>query len=186
MRRKIVDKKGAIELSMTTIIVIVIGVALLSMGLVWIRGVFKQVTGLTEGAFERGEGEISEIFGGSEDPVSVSPKDTEVEQGGSSSADLFFNNLGETDYTGVTATSEVKALASESSGDAAKIVCAFGDTLDKNSESYNLKSGQGVKIRLIIEAKPDVRIGTYRCKVIVPAINDPQNFATLTIKVVPG
>src|SRR3989338_7889465 len=36
------NKKGAIELSMTTIIVIVIGVVLLSLGLVWVRGTFLQ------------------------------------------------------------------------------------------------------------------------------------------------
>ena len=33
-----VSKKGAIELSMTTIIVIVIGITLLTLGLTWVRG----------------------------------------------------------------------------------------------------------------------------------------------------
>ena len=58
------NKKGAIELSMTTIIVIVIGVVLLSLGLVWVRGTFSQVTSLTQQAFIQADQEIREKMGG--------------------------------------------------------------------------------------------------------------------------
>lgn len=56
-------KKGAIELSMTTIIVIVIGVALLSLGLMWVRGMFSRVEDLTTKSFEDAE----RILSGDED-----------------------------------------------------------------------------------------------------------------------
>ncbi len=66
MQTKKVSKKGAIELSMTTIIVIVIGVVLLSLGLMWVRGLFEKITILTTGAFEQADQEIRERMGGNE------------------------------------------------------------------------------------------------------------------------
>lgn len=59
-------KKGAIELSMTTIIVIVIGVTLLILGLTWVRGLFEKVTGLTEESFRTAEKLIQEQMGSDE------------------------------------------------------------------------------------------------------------------------
>jgi len=46
-----VNKKAAIELSMTTIIVIIIGITLLSLGLVWVKGLFGDVDGITKDSF---------------------------------------------------------------------------------------------------------------------------------------
>ena len=46
------NKKGALELSMNTIIIIVIGVVLLSLGLIFVRGLFGQVESLSKSAFE--------------------------------------------------------------------------------------------------------------------------------------
>ncbi len=59
-------KKGAIELSMTTIIVIVIGVTLLILGLTWVRGLFEKVSGLTEESFRTAEKLIQEQMGSDE------------------------------------------------------------------------------------------------------------------------
>jgi len=54
------DKKAAIEMSITTIIVIVLGVTLLILGLAWIRNLFGKIGGLTEEAFRVAEQEIQE------------------------------------------------------------------------------------------------------------------------------
>ena len=43
-----VSKRGAIELSMTTIIVIIVGVVLLSLGLMWVKSIFGSVQDLTD------------------------------------------------------------------------------------------------------------------------------------------
>ena len=48
-------KRGAIEFSMTTIIVIIIGVALLALGLIWISGTFSKLDTITESALENAE-----------------------------------------------------------------------------------------------------------------------------------
>src|SRR3989344_7597460 len=55
------DKKGAIEFSMTTIMVIIIGVAVLALGLAWIRSSFSQVGTITEEALENAETIFGEV-----------------------------------------------------------------------------------------------------------------------------
>lgn len=54
------SKKGAIELSMTTIIVIIIGITLLGLGLTWISGVFNKIGDLSDQAFIQADKEIRE------------------------------------------------------------------------------------------------------------------------------
>ncbi|MAG45328.1 MAG: hypothetical protein CMH63_00970 [Nanoarchaeota archaeon] len=55
------DKKGAIEFSMTTIMVIIIGVAVLSLGIAWVRGTFTQVGEITESALDTAETIFGEV-----------------------------------------------------------------------------------------------------------------------------
>ena len=55
------NKKGAIEFSMTTIMVVVIGVAVLALGLTWIRSTFTQVGTLTEQSLDAAETVVGEI-----------------------------------------------------------------------------------------------------------------------------
>ena len=57
------DKRGALELSMTTIIVIVIGVTLLSLGIIWVRSTMEKVTGLSDAAFATAQQELQERMG---------------------------------------------------------------------------------------------------------------------------
>ena len=65
------SKKGAIELSMTTIIVIVLGVTLLILGLVFVRNIFGKTDQLALQAFEQAEKEIQQRMG-STDKIYVS------------------------------------------------------------------------------------------------------------------
>jgi uncharacterized membrane protein len=55
---KQVSKRGAIELSMTTIIIIIIGITLLGLGLTWISGVFEKISDLSDQAFIQADKEI--------------------------------------------------------------------------------------------------------------------------------
>ena len=55
------NKRGAIEFSMTTIMVVIIGVAVLALGLTWIRGTFEQVGIITEEALENAETIFGEV-----------------------------------------------------------------------------------------------------------------------------
>ena len=66
------NKKGAIELSMTTIIVVVIGVTLLSLGLFWVRGMFENLEGISGDAFDHARDAIDQI-GQANEPLTISP-----------------------------------------------------------------------------------------------------------------
>jgi len=57
-------RKGAIELSMTTIVVIIIAIVLLSLGLVFVRGMFAKIGELSDQAFLQAEKEIEDKMRG--------------------------------------------------------------------------------------------------------------------------
>ena len=87
------SKKGAIELSMTTIIVIVIGVTLLILGLTWVRGLFEKVSGLTEESFRAAEKLIQEQMG-SDEKFYISGLTFEIEGGKSTVVYTGIQNFG--------------------------------------------------------------------------------------------
>lgn len=59
-------KKGAIQLSMSTIIIIIIGITILSLALVWIKGYFGEIEELTRVSFDTAEEEIQNRMSGDE------------------------------------------------------------------------------------------------------------------------
>ncbi|MBU4502180.1 MAG: hypothetical protein KKA79_06290 [Nanoarchaeota archaeon] len=61
---KRINKKGAMELSINTIVIVVIGITLLVLGLVFVRGIFEKLGGLGEGAFQKAEQELKQIQAG--------------------------------------------------------------------------------------------------------------------------
>ncbi len=157
------DKKGAIELSMTTIIVIVIGITILSLGLVWVRSVFTDVTELSSGAFEKGETQIAEIFGQSKEDVALSPAETKISQGEQTTATLAIRNSGTTTISGVYA--EVSAIKF-GGAKAENLKCGFDDTGTDKTNTYSLESGESIT-RGLIALDDGSEIGTYICKVDV-------------------
>jgi hypothetical protein len=65
------SKKGAIELSMTTIIIVVIGITLLTLGLRWIYGVFGGLTEQTQELERLTQDQIITILDGSGEVINV-------------------------------------------------------------------------------------------------------------------
>lgn len=61
------NKKGAIELSMTTIIVIVIGVTLLTLGLTWVKDIFNKGGALGDEAFLEADRMVREMMASDDD-----------------------------------------------------------------------------------------------------------------------
>ncbi len=158
---------------MTTIIVIVIGITILSLGLVWIRGLFADVGGLTKGAFEQAEGQIGEIFGQSDKALAISPASLTIEQGKTERVNILLQNFG-------TGTAPVSAKV-ENVKAREGVVCEFLDTLDKNSGTYSLGSGKQVTIGLGVEAKGNAVLGNYVCKVTVSGLEEGTISETVLI-----
>jgi len=88
--KKRMNKKGAMELSINTIVIVVIGITLLVLGLVFVRGIFTKLGGLGGGAFQKAEQELKQIQSG--DTKINFPATIEVKKGGASTQDLRICN----------------------------------------------------------------------------------------------
>ncbi|MBL7100359.1 MAG: hypothetical protein ISS23_00215 [Nanoarchaeota archaeon] len=88
--KKRVNKKGAMELSMNTIVIVVIGITLLVLGLVFVRGIFTKLTGLGGSAFQKAEQELKQIQAG--DTKINFPATIEIKKGKSSNPTLRICN----------------------------------------------------------------------------------------------
>lgn len=168
-------KKGAIELSMTTIIVIIIGVTLLSLSLVWIRGVIQKVTQISETAFETAEGEIGKISG-VDQLLTLSPNNIELAQKSSKAVDVIVANFEDT---------PISVGAKVESGDP-QLGCKFADKPDRSDQSknYNLGSGKQVKIRLIASDK-GAGLGINHCVITITGRGVDETTETLIINIIP-
>lgn len=172
------NKKGAVELSMTTIIIIVIGITILSLGLVWIRSVFSDVGQLTKGAFEQAEGQIQDIFSGTNQPIALSPSETAVSQNGKETANLIINNLGSST---VSVSVQAKSIALGGS-EAKTLICAFADTLTSTSATYSLSSGKGVKLQVITQDQGSP-LGTYSCVLTISGLSEGPEVTSLIVTI---
>lgn len=164
------SKKGAIELSVTTIIVIVIGITLLVLGLGWVRGIFNDLDTLTVGAFDKADAAISEL-GSVDGPLTVSPNSISVAQGGAKTVQVIIANFEEEPVT-------FQGTATSSSD---KVVCAFGDTQTETSKEYTLDSGQQAEILFIVDEKGGP-LGIKTCSIEVSGITG-DNIGELVIEV---
>jgi len=73
------SKKGALELSMNTIVIIVIGVTILSLGLMFVRGMFDKLTTQIDSIFGESENALNDLAS-HDDKLTVQSK-VMVEQG---------------------------------------------------------------------------------------------------------
>jgi hypothetical protein len=62
MRKLVINKKGAMELSMSTIVILVLAMTMLILGLVLVRSIFKGATSSVNDINEKVKGEISGLF----------------------------------------------------------------------------------------------------------------------------
>lgn len=87
-------KKGAVELSMNTIIVIVIGIILLTLGLTFVTGVFKKTSELAKKAFEISDKELQDRIGATQ-KMYIPQFDVELEPGSSTTITVGIKSFGD-------------------------------------------------------------------------------------------
>ena len=167
------NKKGAIEMSMTTIIVVVIGITLLSLGLVWVKTIFDNLQGTTVDAFDQVDAAIGEL-GTINSPLTITPDKIRVEQNGAKSVDVIIANFEGEDL--------VFTARAENVGEDNKIECLFLDTYEAESKEYTLSSGKQAKLSIIADDK-NSDLGFYSCNVMVDAI-EGDSTETLLIEIV--
>ncbi len=169
------DKKGAIELSMTTIIVIVIGVTLLILGLVFVRGIFTGLKDISDSTLGKAKSLLGEGLEDVSKFLTLSPESISVEQGKDDATKVIIFNEGE---------NEIKVSASASTvGADPKLKCKFLDTDKAASNIYTLSSGE--KKALVLLVKDDNGgLRTTGCNVVVSGAPEGlDNQASLLVRV---
>ncbi len=156
------SKKGAIELSMTTIIVIVIGITLLTLGLTWVRSSLGDVMDLTDRAFKMSDQEIENLFSDSTDLLKIVPSTATLDTDGSAEVGIIFYNLeGETlDFQARTARVE----------NGIDLDCKFVDTESTTSDTFTLRSGANAKMKLRVDTTKETTLGHGGCKVEITSL----------------
>lgn len=161
-------KRGAIELSMTTIIVIVIGVTLLILGLAWVRGLFEKTEGLTDQAFTTAEKMIQENMGSS-DKFYVSGLQFDIDSGKSRVISVGIQNFGKKD--------EINKFSLTVSSE--KELCKPEEWFTLPG-SFELLAGDKVGVPVEIKAPKGVEPGTT-CPFTVKALEEGQLYGSQPI-----
>ena len=154
------QKRGAIELSMTTIIVIVLGVTLLILGLAFLQTTFKKVGMLTERTFEEGEAALQNL-GTITEPLTLTSSRVTLAQGASKAIGVVVLNKESAQATySLQVTKGAKTQANP------QLDCYFADTESATSNPLTLASGAREDFVLaVIDSGSD--LGTYACTVLL-------------------
>ena len=159
------SKSGAIELSMTTIIVVVLGITLLILGLAFIRGIFGNLGDISDETFDNAQDLLVglESF---DDFLTLRPERIELKQGEDKPVKLTILNQGREEIT-------ISVLANSRDENLECLIFDAGNTEEikkeerkSQSSSYTLTSGEHKSMFMVIKDKNgDLR--TTGCNVAV-------------------
>src|SRR3989344_1937620 len=141
-----INKRGALELSINTIVIVVIGITLLTLGLVFVRGIFGKLNDLSDKTFGTAEAQIGRL--GQGDARLVTPSVVTVKQGQTIKQNIIVGNDG-ADGSFIIKLTRVSTTPLESEVQA-KMVLTNGPSNQHTVPS--LKSGESITIPLVIAA----------------------------------
>jgi len=123
------NKKGAIEFSMTTIMIIIIGIAVLALGLAWVQGTFEQIDIITDTSLASAE---TVLFEGTHTGKISAPSNIILKPGQIKKFEIWVRN----DNVGSdTFTLKTIAAVSESCAFVTEVVSGTGLTLAVGEET---------------------------------------------------
>lgn len=169
------NKKGALELSMNTIVIIVIGVTLLILGLAFVRGMFSKITELSEGAFEKAEGQIGDVSN-IKQPLTAIPEAISLQKGKGKLTTLVVANFKEKEATALTVTA---TPVGEKSKD---ITCTFEESGGSTVAITKLPSGEFKTLKVLVVSDDRTALGYKTCKFATKLFGEDQ-IATVSINV---
>ncbi|MFA4887755.1 MAG: hypothetical protein WC595_06090 [Candidatus Nanoarchaeia archaeon] len=132
-------KKGAIELSMNTVIIIILGVILLGLGIAFVTGVFDKINQTQQQIFAN-LGDKIKLGAKGEDLLEVSNQ-VELKQQSFAITQVSLSNL---ESTPITVSVSVNPRNP-------KVNCLFADTEKADSETYTIESGKSVTLTLLAQ-----------------------------------
>lgn len=166
------QKSGAIQLSMGTIIIVILGVTLLSLALIWIRGYMGKITDLSEDAFLLSEQEIDSLFSDSDSLLKIMPDNIEMKKGKSAEVGVIFYNL---EGATLRIQAQVEPIAA-----GVPVTCKLGDTLTATSKEYDLASGSSKRIKLRVETTKETTLGAGGCDLTITSLTSEDTDYSLT------
>lgn len=143
------SKRGAIELSVTTIVVVVIGITLLSLGLLFVRDTFQSIDDLKTKAFDNANTEINKISHNEE--ITLNPEEFNLEKKDYRVVDLYIANI-----ENEPATFTVKVMP-PAGLDAA--IAQTGEERAKEYEYGEVEIGEEMRVQIILMATSKSRLG---------------------------
>lgn len=177
------NKKGAIEMSMTTIIVVILGITLLSLGLMFVRNIFSDIGGSSAKMADLADKQMMEMFGESEDPISLPRDQVDIAQGDEDVLDIGLRNTGEDQAKFSIKTIEVVSKPNAFKGDA--LAWLSWDKTENTILSGKAKTG-----KILVGVPTNANLGTYQFKItlsctaadVCPSGGEPS--ASFFIKVI--
>ncbi|MBU2638945.1 MAG: hypothetical protein KJ955_08270 [Nanoarchaeota archaeon] len=147
------QKKGAIEMSMTTIIIVVIGVTLLVLGIRFVVSTMSGITEQQEGIQAMSEQKLAEMFGQSEKALSLPKAKLEIDQGDTGSVTVYVRNP-----SSETLTLKYKVNLDSSPSGMDRAV----DWVTWTKSGRPTASGKGYEDTLSIDVPNTAKVGNYR------------------------
>ncbi len=172
-------KRGVMEFSMTTIIIIIIGITILTLGLIWISGVFMDLTRVTDDMIDNADGQIEKLNENTDEGISLSPTSVSLAQGDSTSATFSMNHMESGEVT-VYASVEVNTILDANEED---FLCVFADTGETESDEYALESGEGASITLFMRDLGSDVGAVYSCVVTADGLSGGDTTESITITI---
>ena len=77
----VISRKGAFELSVGFIVIIIIAVVLLTLGVTWLNQIFPQITGMTNDLFQKGSDSLQKTFQQSSQSFAIYPSQYDLGRG---------------------------------------------------------------------------------------------------------
>jgi archaellum component FlaG (FlaF/FlaG flagellin family) len=150
------SKKGALELSVNTIVIIVIGVTLLTLGLIFVRGVFSKINSLSDNVFDNAQSSINEIShtGKFNAPTSIG-----VQQGAKKTFNVYVSNDGSSGTGQKSFTLSLIPNGNFESSVKAKVISPASVTLDEGKEAtYTIQVAAVSTAPLSLDASYQVKV----------------------------
>jgi len=155
------NKRGAVELSMTTIVVVVIGITILTLGLRWVYSIFTSLGERSEELNKLTTDQIRDIFTRTDEAISSLQSSFSTEQGKKYNLEVYIRNIKqephkfkyrfETDQDSIPATITPDAVLRK--------ITWF-------KREAELTSGEGVKNIAVFDSK-GLPLGTYLMQIIL-------------------
>ena len=171
------SKKGALELSVNTIVVIVIGVTLLTLGLVFVRTLFSNLEEISKGTFDKAN-ELLEGLENVDKPLTVIPSEIDVKKGEDDAVKVVLANFEQN-----TLNLRISIKNAEDDSD---IDCYLYDENARKTKTagpYEIGSGDQQSLALIVKDK-DGSLRTTACSISVQGLPRGQDSEeTLIVRV---